>query len=78
MGNQAAAMLGMEGVPISVEESLAGMMKVVSTFCFEALMQCNALDLQVQRTDQKNQIDTATRDSTSGKFMVYNGEEGIW
>ena len=44
MGNQAAAMLGMEGVPISVEESLAGMMKVVSlliTLSFDPFMHCH-------------------------------------
>ena len=72
MGNSGAQAFGLEKAEVPVADSVAGMIKVVrdeggvDRKCVHGL------------TCQRCQIEGATKEKTSGRFMFYDGTEKAW
>jgi hypothetical protein len=75
MGNSSAVLFGLEKAHITVEESVSGLVKVVSFRRKNSFEEHFMGDLL---TGIGEQIDNSTRKSTAGKFMVYDGTELPW
>ena len=72
MGNSGARAFGLEKAEVPVADSVAGMIKVVRDERVVDRKRRHGL------TCQRCQIEGATREKTSGRFMVYDGTEGAW
>ncbi len=74
MGNSGAQALGLEKAEVPVADSVAGMIKVVRDMDETYRFRTRTSEL----TCRPRQIDGATKEKTSGKFMFYDGAEEAW
>lgn len=74
MGNTAAAYFGMDKAYITVEESIAGITNIVSPIYMDLCF----LEVGIAADLKSDQIASATREETSGKFWEYTGKQCQW